>query len=157
MYGKTSGTLHGGVACSARAAALHLKLMAAARELLVPSPGRAARTFELAVLKEPGKAEARELVGWTDSRANAFFFRSGPAATRSTSGTPAAWPTPPRADAHAASRADRGPTPLFPGPLSLSSRGRAGPVRLVLLPARRPDRAVPAPRPPAGPLKCCSI
>ncbi|MFG2359707.1 hypothetical protein [Streptomyces sp. NPDC048521] len=47
----------------------------------MPLPGRAARVLEMAALKEPGEAEARELAGWADPRATAFFFRSGPAAT----------------------------------------------------------------------------
>ncbi|MFF8786710.1 hypothetical protein [Streptomyces sp. NPDC015125] len=81
VYGKTSGTLHGGVAAPARAAGLYRQLLAAARELLVPLPGRAARVLKLAALKEPGETEARELAGWADPRATAFFFRSGPAAT----------------------------------------------------------------------------
>ncbi|MFI8194653.1 hypothetical protein ACIF8T_39125 [Streptomyces sp. NPDC085946] len=41
LYGKTSGTLHGGVADPARAAALYRKLLAAAQELLMLLPGRA--------------------------------------------------------------------------------------------------------------------
>ncbi|MFI9359360.1 hypothetical protein ACIGXU_37175, partial [Streptomyces lydicus] len=81
MYGRTSGTLHGGVADPARAAALYRQLLAAARELLVPLPGRAARALELAALQEPGEQEAWELAGWADPRATAFFSRSGPAAT----------------------------------------------------------------------------
>ncbi|MCX4783882.1 hypothetical protein [Streptomyces sp. NBC_01264] len=80
LYAKTSGTLHGGVADPARAAALYRQLLAATRQLLVPLPGRAARVLELAALKEPGEAEARELAGWADPRATRFFFRSGPAA-----------------------------------------------------------------------------
>ncbi|MFB8401143.1 hypothetical protein [Streptomyces sp. NPDC055912] len=79
VYGKTSGTLHGGVADPARAAALYRQLLAAARELLVPLPGRAARVLDLAALKEPGEKEARDLAGWADPRATTFFFRSGPA------------------------------------------------------------------------------
>ncbi|MFD8396369.1 hypothetical protein ACFV2N_46160 [Streptomyces sp. NPDC059680] len=80
LYSKTSGTLHGGVADPARAAAHYGKLLAAARELLVPLHGRAARVLELAALQEPGEQEARELAGWADPRATGFFFRSGPAA-----------------------------------------------------------------------------
>ncbi|MEV5383010.1 hypothetical protein [Streptomyces sp. NPDC052721] len=81
VYGMASGTLHGGIADPARAAALYRGLLAAARELLVPLPGRAGRVLELAALRQPGEAEARELAGWADPRATAFFFRSGPAAT----------------------------------------------------------------------------
>ncbi|WP_199800767.1 hypothetical protein [Streptomyces marianii] len=79
VYGKTSGTLHGGSADPARAAALYRRVLAAARELLVPLPGRAARVLHLAALESPGPEHARELAGWADPRATAFFFRSGPA------------------------------------------------------------------------------
>jgi hypothetical protein len=80
VYGKTSGTLHGNAADPARAASLYAEVLAAARELLVPLPGRAARVLELAALTGPGEKEARELAGWADPRAEAYFFRSGPAA-----------------------------------------------------------------------------
>ncbi|MDX3695024.1 hypothetical protein PV726_32740 [Streptomyces europaeiscabiei] len=80
VYGKTSGTLHGGAADPERAAALYAEVLAAARELLVPLPGRAARVLELAALTGPGEKQARELAGWADPRATGFFFRSGPAA-----------------------------------------------------------------------------
>ncbi|WP_235787257.1 hypothetical protein [Streptomyces mutabilis] len=79
MYGKTSGTLHGAGADRARSAELYGEVLAAARELLVPLPGRAARVLQLAALQEPGEAEARELAGWADPRAEAYFFHSGPA------------------------------------------------------------------------------
>ncbi|MEV1040534.1 hypothetical protein AB0J01_28370 [Streptomyces sp. NPDC050204] len=80
VYGKTSGTLHGGAAAPARAASLYAEVLAAARELLVPLPDRAARVLELAALTGPGEKEAQELAGWADPRATGFFFRSGPAA-----------------------------------------------------------------------------
>lgn len=80
VYGQTSGTLHGGAADPARAAAVYGQVLAAARELLVPLPGRAERVLELAALQDPGEKEARELAGWADPRATGFFFRSGPAA-----------------------------------------------------------------------------
>ncbi|MFK0143186.1 hypothetical protein [Streptomyces murinus] len=103
VYGKTSGTLHGAGADLARAAALYGEALAAARELLVPLPGRAARVLELAALADPGEVQARELAGWADPRATAYFFRSGlarcagrvrraPAARRRGSG---AWPAAP--------------------------------------------------------------
>ncbi|MFE7485166.1 hypothetical protein [Streptomyces sp. NPDC057552] len=79
VYGKTSGTLHGAGADPARAAALYGEVLAAARELLVPLPGRAARVLQLAAFADPGRAEALELAGWADPRATAYFFRSGPA------------------------------------------------------------------------------
>ncbi|MEO3978967.1 hypothetical protein [Streptomyces sp. CAU 1734] len=79
VYGKTSGTLHGAGADPARGAALYRQVLAAARELLVPLPGRAARVLELAALVDPGETEARKLAGWADPRATAYFFRSGPA------------------------------------------------------------------------------
>ncbi|MFJ4700472.1 hypothetical protein ACIP5N_22165 [Streptomyces sp. NPDC088768] len=80
VYGKTSGTLHGGSANPAGAAALYRRVLAAARELLVPLPGRAARVLHLAALESPGPEHARELAGWADPRATAFFFGSAPAA-----------------------------------------------------------------------------
>ncbi|WP_329020286.1 hypothetical protein [Streptomyces sp. NBC_01601] len=80
VYGQTSGTLHGGAADPARAAAVYGQVLAAARELLVPLPGRATRVLELAALAGPGEEEAREMAGWADPRAEAYFFRSGPAA-----------------------------------------------------------------------------
>lgn len=81
VYGKTSGTLHGGAADPDRAAALYAEVLASARELLVPLPGRAARVLELAARTDPGEKEARELAGWADPRATGFFFRrSRPAA-----------------------------------------------------------------------------
>lgn len=79
MYGKTSGTLHGAGAGPARAAALYRQVLSAARGLLVLLPGRAARVLELAELADPGEEQARELAGWADPRATAYFFRSGPA------------------------------------------------------------------------------
>ncbi|MEV5387251.1 hypothetical protein [Streptomyces sp. NPDC052721] len=77
VYGMTSGTLHGGVADPARAAALYRKLLAAARELLVPLPGRAARVLELAALKEPGEAQARERLGGPARHRVLLPFRPG--------------------------------------------------------------------------------
>ncbi|MFD9461149.1 hypothetical protein [Streptomyces sp. NPDC060027] len=61
-----------------RAIVLYREILAAARELLVPLPGRAARVLELAALTHPGSVEAAELAGWADPRAS-YFFRSGPA------------------------------------------------------------------------------
>ncbi|MFB8401133.1 hypothetical protein [Streptomyces sp. NPDC055912] len=81
LYSKTSGTLHGAGAEEDRPARLYAALLVAARELLVPLPGRAARVLELAALTGPGGKEAAELAGWADPRAEAYFFRSGPAAT----------------------------------------------------------------------------
>ncbi|MEU4077729.1 hypothetical protein [Streptomyces venezuelae] len=78
VYGRTSGTLHGGEADLAGAAGVYREVLLLARELLVPLHGRAARVLELAALKEPGTAEARELAGWADPRATAFFFGSAP-------------------------------------------------------------------------------
>lgn len=53
VYGQTSHTLHGGAADPARAARLYAEVLAAARELLVPLAGRAARVLELTVLEHP--------------------------------------------------------------------------------------------------------
>ncbi|WP_282108082.1 hypothetical protein [Streptomyces sp. RK31] len=80
VYGRTSGTLHGGEADLAGAAGVYREVLLLARELLVPLHGRAARVLELAALKEPGRAQARELAGWADPRATEFFFGSAPAA-----------------------------------------------------------------------------
>ncbi|MFI1530673.1 hypothetical protein [Streptomyces griseus] len=80
VYARTSGTLHGGEADPAGAAGVYREVLLLARELLVPLHGRAARVRELAALKEPGRAQARELAGWADPRATAFFFGSAPAA-----------------------------------------------------------------------------
>nr|WP_258404872.1 hypothetical protein [Streptomyces sp. F12] len=80
VYARTSGTLHGGEADLAGAAGVYREVLLLARELLVPLPGRAARVLELAALKEPGQAQARELAGWADPRATTFFFGSAPAA-----------------------------------------------------------------------------
>ncbi|MDP5315569.1 hypothetical protein [Streptomyces poriferorum] len=78
LYSKASGTLHGAGAEEARPARLYTELLHAARELLVPLPGRAARVLELTALTDPGPDDAAELARWTDPRAEAFFFRSGP-------------------------------------------------------------------------------
>ncbi|MEV7374644.1 hypothetical protein AB0O51_27655 [Streptomyces sp. NPDC090301] len=80
VYGKTSGTLHGVAAEAGRTAGLYTEVLAAARELLVPLPGRAPRVLELTALDQPGPDQARELARWADPRATAFFFRSRPAA-----------------------------------------------------------------------------
>ncbi|TLQ39191.1 hypothetical protein FEF34_37965 [Streptomyces marianii] len=80
VYGTTSGTLHGAVAEAGRAARLYAEVLAAARQLLVPLPGRAARVLELTALESPDAAHALELARWADPRAAAFFFRSRPAA-----------------------------------------------------------------------------
>lgn len=80
VYARTSGTLHGGEADWAGAAGVYREVLLLARELLVPLHGRAARVLELVALEGPGGAEARELAGWADPRATAFFFGSGPAA-----------------------------------------------------------------------------
>ncbi|MGW2713465.1 hypothetical protein ACWC4J_31470 [Streptomyces sp. NPDC001356] len=79
MNGKTSGTLHGAAAEVGRAARLYAEVLAAARELLVPLPGRAARVLELTALIRPGPEHVLELARWADPRATAFFFRSRPA------------------------------------------------------------------------------
>ncbi|MDX2854431.1 hypothetical protein PV342_39695 [Streptomyces sp. PA03-3a] len=78
VYGKASGTLHGGATGPERAAALYHQVLDAARELLVPLPGRAARVLELAALTAPSGPDARELAGWADPRATTFFFTSRP-------------------------------------------------------------------------------
>ncbi|MFJ8902960.1 hypothetical protein [Streptomyces sp. NPDC102370] len=79
VYGVASGILHGRAAHDGEAAVLYADILAAARELLVPLPGRAARVLELVALEHPGVAEAKELAGWADPRATDYFFRSGPA------------------------------------------------------------------------------
>ncbi|WP_274036680.1 hypothetical protein [Streptomyces sp. MMBL 11-1] len=52
VYGRTSGTLHGGEADRAGAASVYREVLLLARELLVPLHGRAARVLELAALRE---------------------------------------------------------------------------------------------------------
>ncbi|TKS96413.1 hypothetical protein [Streptomyces lasalocidi] len=79
VYGKTSGALHGAAAEAGRAARLYAEVLAAARELLVPLPGRAARVLEFTALTRPGPEHALELARWADPRATAFFLRSRPA------------------------------------------------------------------------------
>ncbi|WP_274036751.1 hypothetical protein [Streptomyces sp. MMBL 11-1] len=74
-----SGILHGRSAGPDDARLLYTELLHAARELLVPLAERAARVLELTALKDPGAAEAAELARWADPRAEAYFFRSGPA------------------------------------------------------------------------------
>ena len=80
IYGAASGILHGRAAGPDEAVVLYTDVLAAARELLVPLPDRAARVLQLAALTQPGAAEAAELARWADPRAEAYFFRSGPAA-----------------------------------------------------------------------------
>ncbi|MFC8949506.1 hypothetical protein [Streptomyces rochei] len=80
IYGVASGILHGSAATPGEAASLYTELLGAARNLLVPLPARAARVLALAAIEHPGEKEARELAGWADPRAEAYFFRSGPAA-----------------------------------------------------------------------------
>lgn len=79
IYTAASGVLHGRGAGMEDAVALYTDVLAAARELLVPLPGRAARVLELAALEVPGAGEAKELAGWADPRASGYFFRSAPA------------------------------------------------------------------------------
>nr|AHE39225.1 hypothetical protein pFRL3_448 [Streptomyces sp. FR1] len=79
VYGVASGILHGRAAHPGEAAVLYADILGAARELLVPLADRAARVLELVALQQPGAAEAKELAGWADPRAEAHFFRSGPA------------------------------------------------------------------------------
>ncbi|WP_316779947.1 hypothetical protein [Streptomyces sasae] len=79
VYGRASGTLHGAASGPERAAALYRQVVVAARELLVPLPGRANRVLELASLPRPGEEEVRELAGWADPRTTTFFFTSQPA------------------------------------------------------------------------------
>ncbi|MFI1312508.1 hypothetical protein ACH4TS_20540 [Streptomyces albidoflavus] len=79
VYGLASGILHGRTAGPDDAVLLYTELLHAARELLVPLPERAARVLELAALTQPGAGEAAELARWVDPRAEAYFFRSGPA------------------------------------------------------------------------------
>ncbi|MFF4661380.1 hypothetical protein [Streptomyces sp. NPDC001381] len=79
VYGVASGILHGRAADPGEAAVLYADILGAARELLVPLPGRAARVLKLVALQHPGTAEAKELADGADPRAEAFFFRSGPA------------------------------------------------------------------------------
>ena len=79
VYGVASGILHGRAAHPGEAAVLYADILGAARELLVPLADRAARVLELVALQHPGAAEAKELAGWADPRAEAHFFRTGPA------------------------------------------------------------------------------
>ncbi len=79
VYGVASGILHGRAAHAGEAAVLYADILGAARELLVPLADRAARVLELVALQHPGAAEAKELAGWADPRAEAHFFRSHPA------------------------------------------------------------------------------
>ncbi|SCD32051.1 hypothetical protein GA0115243_100885 [Streptomyces sp. ScaeMP-e83] len=79
LYSKASGTLHGAGAEEDRPTHLYTELLNLTQELLVPLPGRAVRVLELAALTDPGPHDAAELARWTDPRAEAFFFRSGPA------------------------------------------------------------------------------
>ncbi|MFI7236966.1 hypothetical protein [Streptomyces cyaneofuscatus] len=79
LYSTASGTLHGAGAEEDRPTQLYTELLHATRELLVPLPGRAPRVLELTALTDPGPHDAAELARWTDPRAEAFFFRSGPA------------------------------------------------------------------------------
>ncbi|MEU6673780.1 hypothetical protein [Streptomyces sp. NPDC046925] len=79
VYAVASGILHGRAAHPGEAAVLYADILGAARELLVPLADRAARVLELVALQHPGTAEAKELAGWADPRAEAHFFRSGPA------------------------------------------------------------------------------
>ncbi|MFI1530665.1 hypothetical protein [Streptomyces griseus] len=79
VYGAASEILHGRAARPGEAAALYTDTLVAARNLLVPLAARAARLLELAALEHPGAAEAQELAGWTDPRAEGYFFRSRPA------------------------------------------------------------------------------
>ncbi|WP_206305150.1 hypothetical protein [Streptomyces sp. B29(2018)] len=79
VYGAASEILHGRSARPGEAAALYTDTLVAARNLLVPLAARAARVLELAALEHPGAAEAQELAGWTDPRAEGYFFRSRPA------------------------------------------------------------------------------
>ncbi|MGW6958793.1 hypothetical protein [Streptomyces chartreusis] len=78
VYGATSGTLHGRPAVPGRAVGLYGEVLAAAHQLLVPLPDRAARVLDLAALQSPGATEATELAGWADPRATDYFLRSGP-------------------------------------------------------------------------------
>jgi hypothetical protein len=91
LYGKASGTPHGGVADPARAAALYRQLLAAARELPVPLPGRAGRVLELAA--RPPQTGSRRRGNWPagDPRATTFFFHSGPAAAWQAPFTSGCW------------------------------------------------------------------
>ncbi|MEV5730184.1 hypothetical protein AB0N50_30985 [Streptomyces pharetrae] len=68
LYGKASGTPHGGVTDPARAAALYRQLLATAAELPVPLPGRAGRVLELAALRKPG---GRRRGNWPAGRTRA--------------------------------------------------------------------------------------
>ncbi|MEU9413081.1 hypothetical protein AB0E08_46325 [Streptomyces sp. NPDC048281] len=79
VYGLASGILHGRAAGPDDAVLLYTELLAAARELLVPLPDRAARILELAALNDPGAAEAAEIARWADPRVTDYFLRSGPA------------------------------------------------------------------------------
>ncbi|MEV6426006.1 hypothetical protein [Streptomyces sp. NPDC051662] len=79
LYSLASGTLHGAGADPGRPARLYTGLLAAARELLVPLPARAARVLELTAHQRPGRAEALEIARWSDARATAHFFSSQPA------------------------------------------------------------------------------
>ncbi|MGC5040592.1 hypothetical protein ACPXCS_34075 [Streptomyces sp. DT190] len=79
VHGPASGILHGRSAGREDAVLLCTELLHAARELLVHLPERAARVLELTALMQPGAGEAAELARWADPRAEAHFFRSGPA------------------------------------------------------------------------------
>ncbi|MET7489813.1 hypothetical protein [Streptomyces sp. NPDC005538] len=78
LYGGASGVLHGGPSSQARAR--YRQVLALAREVFVPLPGRAAQVLELTSRLDPTPEDAERISGWADPRAVRYFFLSRPAA-----------------------------------------------------------------------------
>lgn len=78
LYGGASGVLHGGPSSQARAR--YRQVLALAREVFVPLPGRAAQVLELTSRQDPTPEDAERISGWADPRAVRYFFLSRPAA-----------------------------------------------------------------------------
>ncbi|MFI6283023.1 hypothetical protein [Streptomyces sp. NPDC050988] len=78
LYGGASGVLHGGPSSQARVR--YRQVLALAREVFVPLPGRAAQVLELTSRQDPTPEDAERISGWADPRAVRYFFLSRPAA-----------------------------------------------------------------------------
>ncbi|MFD7451760.1 hypothetical protein [Kitasatospora sp. NPDC059827] len=79
LYSTTSTTLHGKASGLDAAAERYRTLLAAAREVFVPLPGRAAQVLALSRVQHPTEANAKTLASWADPRATEYFFLSLPA------------------------------------------------------------------------------
>ncbi|MFH0246340.1 hypothetical protein ACGRHY_28865 [Streptomyces sp. HK10] len=147
LYGSASTVLHGTGSDLDRAAGRYGRLLAAAREVFVPLPGRAEEVLALTGLEQPTRADAQTLSGWADPRATSYFFRSRPSAAwlelldevllmPDTTSAEDHWPAAPYLDHLAAAAPDRARAWLAEHADRITAAGPAATATFLRLAAR---------------------